>query len=57
MNAAFFNGGSDFEESHQKVVVKNPKERMPKWPVKDQTTSRVESLSSTTLVFFNLIDI
>lgn len=55
-NAAFFKGGSDFEESRTKVVVKNPKERMAK-PVKDQTTSRVESVSSTTLMFCNLIDI
>lgn len=50
VNAAFFNGGSDFEESRQKVVLKNPKERMAKWPVNDQTTSRLESVSSTALV-------
>ncbi|CAJ2671295.1 unnamed protein product [Trifolium pratense] len=43
MNAAFSKGGSDFEESSQKVVVKNPKERLAKWPVKDQTARRVES--------------
>jgi hypothetical protein len=48
VNAAFFKGGSDFEESRTEVVVKNPKERSAKWHVKDQTTNRVESVSSTT---------
>lgn len=40
-----------FEDSSQKVLVKNPKERLAKWSVKDQTTSRDETVSSTTLNF------
>jgi hypothetical protein len=50
MNAAFSKGGSDFQESSQKVVAKNPKERLAKWPIKDQKARRVESVSSTTLL-------
>jgi hypothetical protein len=50
VNAAFSKGGSDFQESSQKVVAKNPKERLAKWPIKDQKARRVESVSSTTLL-------
>ncbi|CAJ2671492.1 unnamed protein product [Trifolium pratense] len=46
VKAAFSKRGSDFEESSQKVVVKNPKKRLAKKPVKDQTARRIESVRS-----------
>ncbi|XP_058748537.1 uncharacterized protein LOC131621505 [Vicia villosa] len=42
-NAALFKGGSGSEDSSQKVLMKNPKERFAKWSAKDQTTSKAEA--------------
>lgn len=49
-NTELFKGGSG-SDSSQKVLMKNPKERLAKGSAKDQTTSKAETVSSTTLNF------